>query len=91
MVKARQDVMKVEILMTGVDTEVHYIEKSGKGFLYTFIGDSGQGLVHQVKADELETFVHDLYQGFQDFHGEETARKVNVEEDWKEIKTIFNV
>ena len=93
MVKLRQDVKKVQILTEGFEDEVHYLERAGNFFLYTYLSANGEGVVHQLKdAEELEKFVSELYEKYVEYW-EVQARtvKVNLKEDLEKIKEYLNI
>lgn len=92
MIKIRKDVKKVQILTECDESEIHYIERSGSHYVYTYLDALGEGVVHQILPDDLDRFVQDLYKGFVN-HWQDQGRTIviDVEQDIDDIKAALNV
>ena len=68
-----------------------YIERHAGGFVYSFLGSDGDGLVHHVKRNELDAFLIDLYKNTQEaMYSINPSIKVDMGEI-QEIKDLLNV
>lgn len=91
MIKIRKDVKKVQILTECDESEVHYIERNGTHYVYTYLDALGEGVVHQIHPDELDRFVQDLYKGFVQFWQDQGRTIViDVDKDINDIKEALN-
>jgi len=92
MIEVRNDVKKIQILKESDESEVHYIERSGSHYVYTFLSAHGEGVVHQVSPENLDTFIKDLYTGFVN-HKQSLGQSVviDIDKDINDIKKELNV
>lgn len=93
MIKVRSDVKKIQILKECDESEVHYIERNGSHYVYTFLSAHGEGLVHQIASvDLLEEFIKDLYTGFVNHaQSQGISIVIDVDKDINDIKKELNV
>lgn len=90
MIKIREDIKKVQILVDEADKHcVHYIERAGPVFIYSYLQDVGEGLVHHIKHDDLYQFFRDLYEA----HCSEDIGNANhcYKTDFRLVKEALNV
>jgi len=81
---------KIKILNT-ITESAQYIERHANIFLYSFLGSDGSGLVHQIKASELDSFLEELYD-----HTAQAMQKIDAsividKGEIQEIKDLLNV